>query len=91
MMTPQELGYVRRTLANHIHLHFHDDAVASYRAAHIAWVSWDDLVHQALPPDASIIIPIVSKELIETSHLDRFFPWHHLTFWNRLPLQRLAA
>ena len=88
MMTPQELGYVRRTLANHIHLHFHDDAVASYRAAHIAWVSWDDLVHQALPPDASIIIPIVSKELIEPVTWTVSFRGTTLTFWNRLPLPK---
>ena len=88
MMTPQELGYVRRTLANHIHLHFHDDAVASYRAAHIAWVSWDDLVHQALPPDASIIIPIVSKELIEPVTWTVSFRGTTLTFWDRLPLPR---
>ena len=85
-MTPQELGYVRRTLAKHINFHFHDDAVASYRAAHIAWVSWDDLVHQALPPDASIIIPIVPKELIEPVSWTVPFRGTTLTFWNRLPL-----
>lgn len=85
-MTPQELGYVRRTLTKHIDFHFHEDAVASYRAANIAWVSWDDLVHLALPPDASIIIPIVPKESIEPVSWTVPFRGTTLTLWNRLPL-----
>jgi hypothetical protein len=85
MMTPQEVGYVRRTLARHIHFHFHDDAVASYQAATIAWVAWDDLVRLALPPDASIVIPIVPKELIEPVTWTVPFRGTTITFWNRLP------
>ena len=85
MMTPQEVGYVRRALTRHIHFHFHDDAVASYQAATIAWVAWDDLVRLALPPDASIVIPIVPKELIEPVTWTVPFRGTTITFWNRLP------
>ena len=56
MMTPQELDYVRRAIARHIHFHFHGDSVATYEATTIAWVEWDNLVRLALPPDASIVI-----------------------------------
>ena len=86
MMTPRELGFVRRALARHIHFHFHDDAVASYKATTVAWVEWDDLVRLALPPDASIIIPIAPRELIEPVTWTVPFRGTTLTFWNRLPV-----
>ena len=86
MMKTQELGYVRRALTRHIHFHFHDDAVATYEAATIAWVDWDDLVRLALPPDASIIIPIAPRDLIESVIWTVPFRGTTLTFWNRLPL-----
>ena len=85
-MTPQELLYVSRALARHIHFHFHDDAVATYEAAKITWVEWDDLLRLALPPDASIIIPIVPSELIKPVTWTVPFRGTTVTFWNRLPL-----
>lgn len=85
-MTPQELHYVSRTLARHIHIHFHSDAVTSYEAAKIAWVEWDDLLRLALPPDVSIVIPIAPSDLVEPVTWTVPFRGTKLTFWNRLPL-----
>ena len=86
MMTPQELDYVRRAIARHIHFHFHGDSVATYEATTIAWVEWDNLVRLALPPDASIVIPLAPRDLIEPVTWTVSFRDTTLTFWNRLPL-----
>ena len=86
MMTPQELHYVRRALARHIHYHFCDEAIVSYQDSNIAWVEWGDLVREALPTDVSIIIPIAPRDLIEPVTWTVPFRGTTLMFWNRLPL-----
>ena len=62
-MTPQELQYVQRTIERHIEFHFHEKAVASYKAADIAWIEWDAVCGEGWSEDALIIIPIVPKDL----------------------------
>ena len=86
MMTPQELNYVRRALARHIHYHFCDEAIVSYQDSNIAWVEWGDLVREALPTDVSTIIPIAPRDLIEPVTWTVPFRGTTLMFWNRLPL-----
>lgn len=85
-MTPQELQYVQRTIERHIEFHFHEKAVASYKAADIAWIEWDAVCGEGWSEDASIIIPIVPKDLPRQVTWNVPFRDTSLVLWNRLPL-----
>ena len=85
-MTPQELQYVRRTIERHIEFHFHEKAVASYKAADIAWIEWDAVCGEGWSEDALIIIPIVPKDLPRQVTWNVPFRDTSLVLWNRLPL-----
>ena len=64
-MTQQEQAYVQRSFTRHINFHFHENAVASYRAVDIVWIEWNDLCRHEWPEEASILIPIVPKNIVQ--------------------------
>lgn len=85
-MTQQEQEYVQRSITRHINFHFHENAVVSYRAADIAWIEWNDLCRHEWPEKASILIPIVPKNIVQQATWSVPFRGTTLVLWDRLPL-----
>ena len=86
-MTPQELQYVRRTIERHIEFHFHENAVASYKAADIAWIEWDAVCPPGFAARCLNHHPDCAEGLDQTGDLECPVSRHlSSSFWNRLPL-----
>ena len=85
-MTQQEQEYVQRSITRHINFHFHENAVASYRAVDIVWIEWNDLCRHEWPEEASILIPIVPKNIVQQATWSVPFRGTTLVLWDRLPL-----
>ena len=85
-MTQQEQEYVQRSIRRHINFHFHENAVASYRAADIVWIEWNDLCCHEWPEEASILIPIVPRNIVQQVTWSVPFRGVTLVLWDRLPL-----
>ena len=85
-MTQQEQEYVQSSITRHINFHFHENAVASYRAADIVWIEWNDLCRHEWPEEASILIPIVPRNIVQQATWSVPFRGTTLVLWDRLPL-----